>query len=571
MMPAKSAKKAPAPKQPLVTLEEVMAALDESTAEFAARPRELTKAEQDREMARCKADVVYFIKKYVYIYDNVSTAWILFNLWPEQERVLRDTDKQKYVIEPKARQNGASWKAVARALWKMRFLPIREVLLFSQRDDEAMKLLQRLHGIYDRLPVWMQGGIVTDSAHELQLLNGSRIQALPASAGGRSNAATDVIIDEADFIPDLAMLVSNARPTIDAGEGQMTILSTVNEETPNSYFQQLCKLASTGDSPWFLSFLGWQANPNRTSDWYENLKRETLLTYGTLDPLYKHYPATLTEALAPRELNKRFPPDWILRLSAVRKPLNAPATAPAIPGLRLYKLPVPGRIYGIGSDPGGGKHDNSVSHVIDAESMEFVATLSGKVEPTQFANYTVDLSHYYNDAPILFELNNHGHAFLAQCKERGATLRRGLNRRGVSDREPGWLTTERSKHMLYDTMAKVMQQLLIEAEAAQQPAYPIFFDQQTIIELTSIDVNSLEAPEGLFDDHAMAAVLSTMCVYRGASNMVQSRHDLWTQHETVAAVPIQGKPKVPRDSVWGQPVQIEPAAYERLKARGIIK
>jgi hypothetical protein len=128
--------------------------------------------------------------------------------------------------------------------------------------------------------------------------------------------------------------------------------------------------------------------------------------------------------------------------------------------------------------------------------------------------------------------------------------------------------------MLFDTLAKVMQQALIEAEDLGQPAYPLFFDQQTIIELTSIDVNSLSAPEGLLDDHAMAAVLATMCVYRGASNMAQARHDLWSQHEErlqemMAAMPMQTGRKN-KNGLW-QEIAPPPEAIARLRARGILK
>lgn len=544
----------------------------------AARPKPLSKAQQDAEKERCKADLIYFVRTYCKIYDNITASWIAFDLWTEQVKALKAMEGHKYILEPKARQNGASWKSAARALWKMIFLPIREVLIFSQRDDEAIKLLERLNGMYQRLPEWMKPGVKTDSAHELQLANGSRVQALPASTGGRSNAATDVIIDEADFIPDLALLVSNARPTIDAGDNQMTILSTINEDTPNSYFQRLCKAAEAGDTAWQLIFMGWQANPNRSQAWYEEQKRITLLTYGTLDPLYKHYPTNLTEALAPRELNKRFPPQWIISLSAARqKPSGVLADAPALPGLKIYKRPEPGRTYSIGYDPGGGKHDPSVAQVIDNETYVQVAVLAGLVEPTEFANQVHDLSVYYFNAQVLFELNNHGHASLAQFKERGTNLRRGIGRRGQIDREPGWLTTERSKHMLYDVGAKVMQETLTEADARHKPPEPILFDPTTIAELTSIDVNELAAPEGLHDDHAMAWVLACMCAYRGTPGVAVARHSLWKEPPQVSApagsvapsIPGSGPRERPAERGFPPAFENERLVREALKRRGL--
>jgi hypothetical protein len=96
--------------------------------------------------------------------------------------------------------------------------------------------------------------------------------------------------------------------------------------------------------------------------------------------------------------------------------------------------------------------------------------LQNKNEPTEFANQAHLLSRYYANAPVLFELNNHGHAFLAQCRENGTVLKMGMNRRGRTEREPGWLTTERSKGNLYDTGADAMREILAETADESGPA-----------------------------------------------------------------------------------------------------
>ena len=539
------------------------AAVAEARRRQAQRPKVLSAEEIQGEMRKCRESSAYFIRTYCHIYDNGTAAWILFDLWERQAQALERMEVGKYHLLPKSRQIGITWLGVVRILHRMLFKPIREVLVFSQRDDEAIKILERLRGVYDRLPKWMQQPIMADSAHEFRLGNGSRVQALPAATGGRSNAATDVMIDEADFIEGLSILVSNVQPTIDAGDNQLVLLSTINEETPNSYFQQLCKIAEAGDSVWKLIFLGWDANPKRSEDWYEQRKRETLLTYGTLDPLYKHYPRTLSEALAPRELNKRFPPQWIMALTAIKKTI-APKDAPAIPGLRIYVAPIPGHEYSIGADPGGGKVDKSAAQVVDKATLEQVAVLTGLIEPTQFANYVADLSLYYFRAAVLFELNNHGHAFLAQAKERSMNLVRGMGRRGNPDRDAGWLTTERSKHMLYDSAAKAMQQSVLAAELSGAPPIPMFCDQQTVLEVTSIDVSNLSAPEGEHDDLSMAWVLAIMAFYRASPGMELVSHNLWTEHAEAKLFPLLAAPPL-----WEQDKVTDIGA--KLLARGIYR
>jgi len=499
-----------------------------------ARPRPPTKTQVAAERERCAADSAYFISHYCQIYDNVSASWIPFALWDAQARALGAFALHKFLAILKARQNGLTWLVVADKLHKMLFRPIREVLLFSQRDDEAIKLLERLHGMYDRLPPWLQQDITADSAHEFRLANGSRAQALPASSGGRSNAATDVVIDEADFTDDLALLISNVRPTIDAGDNTLIVLSTRNEDTPGSHFQQLCRVAMAGGGLWGFAFLGVFDNPNRTAEWYAEQEKEALSTYGTLDRLYKHYPRTADEALSARSLSVRYSPAWLRAVSQVRDPLLTPADAPQIPGLRLYILPRPDRTYGLGADPAGGTtdSDDSFACVVDAETLEQCAVIQNKVEPTQFANYAYDLSLYYNNAADLFELNNHGHAFLAQSKERGANLRRGMNRRGNTERDAGWVTSERSKNALYDTGEKALAEVIGETKDEAgglhlEACRPILFDRVTILQLSIIDVNTLKAPEGSHDDAASSWTLAVQCVYRGGTSMFQVAHGLW--------------------------------------------
>jgi hypothetical protein len=126
-----------------------------------------------------------------------------------------------------------------------------------------------------------------------------------------------VVVDEADFVDNLGRLISYAKPTIDAGQNKMVVLSTVNEDVQGSFFQNLYVSARDGETQWRAVFFGWMAHPGRTEEWYEREKEEVLRQYGSYDPLYKRYPATDTEALSARSLNTRFPPAWLSAVSRV--------------------------------------------------------------------------------------------------------------------------------------------------------------------------------------------------------------------------------------------------------------
>jgi hypothetical protein len=224
--------------------------------------------------------------------------------------------------------------------------------------------------------------------------------------------------------------------------------------------------------------------------------------------------------------------------------LPAPAAAPVIAGLKIYLAPKQGHRYGVGADPAGGMmdSDDSALCVLDRDTLEQVAALQNKVEPTEFANQATDISVYYLNAPVLFELNNHGHAFLSQCRERGTNLRMGLNRRGRTERDPGWITSERSKGTLYDAGGEAMRQVLVETLDAEQKYHPeqarkILLDQKTINQIGMIDINTLEAPENAHDDAAMAWVLACKCIDLGMGSMFQVPHTgLWNSRERVIDV-----------------------------------
>lgn len=244
------------------------------------------------------------------IYNATDRAWVHFTLWDSQRDTLQQIQGSLLSLVLKARQLGLSWLTLCYALWLMRFHPAVAVLIFSKRDEEAIELLARLRGIDDRLPDWMRQGIVaTRSAHDYTLANGSSAKAFPTT-GGRSYTGSLVIVDEADFVQDLDALLNAVKPTIDAG-GQMIMISTVDKSQPESPFKRIYRAAKRGKTDWRAIFLPWHARPGRTPAWYEAQKADILARTTALDDLHQEYPATDTEALAPRSLDKRISPVWI--------------------------------------------------------------------------------------------------------------------------------------------------------------------------------------------------------------------------------------------------------------------
>ena len=443
----------------------------------------------------CKRDPVYFARTCCQIYDAEALGWIPFELWDEQVEVLELVHDEQLVIVLKARQLGLTWLMLAYALWLMLFRPIATVLIFSLRDNEAIYLLgeERLRGMFERLPDWMQPAVEVDAAHEWKLANGSTARAFPTSAGD-SYTATFALVDEADLVPDLGKLLGRVKPTIDAG-GKLVLISRVDKSRPQTRFKQIYRQARAGLSQWHAVFLSWRVRPSRTQAWYEEQKRDTLEQTGALDDLYEQYPETDAQALSGKTLDKRLHPKWLEDCYQPQAPLqDVPAEVPAINGLALYRLPEPGRTYVIGVDPAEGNptSDDSALSVLDMISGEEVAHLSGKFQPEVIAAHADALGLFYNRAGILPERNNHGHAVLLWLKDNGrCSVLYGL------DRKPGWLSTSVGKALLYDALA--------ESVREQNTRIHSF---KTFTQLGSIEGSTLRAPEGEMDDAADSFALA---------------------------------------------------------------
>jgi len=451
----------------------------------------------DPEWNKCADSYCYFINTYVVIYDATLRGWIPFSLWLEQEASLETIHLNQLVIILKARQLGLTWLVLAYFLWLMIFHPSAAVLVFSLRDTEAKFLLgdERWRGMFTRLPANIRtdakGGILTlikDDEHVRTLSNGSTIKAFPTTAGD-SYSATAALVDEADLVPDLNKLMGRVKPTIDGG-GKMILLSRSDKKQPNSEFKRIYRAAKQKLTDWVSIFLPWSVRPDRTREWYEKQKRDILHRTTALDDLYEQYPNTDTEALAPRSLDKRIAPVWIEQCYQELNSLSEEETsgAPSIPGLVIYRLPVKGRSYveGVDTAEGNPTSDDSSIHVLDRQTGEECAKLSGKLQPAVTAAHADSIGKYYNDSDVLVERNNHGHAVLLWLEDNSKLrLLKG------PDDKPGWLDNSRGKTLLYDAAAD-----------AFRTKDTILHSFTTNTQLSSIEGASLRAPDGEPDDEA---------------------------------------------------------------------
>ncbi|KKN37807.1 hypothetical protein LCGC14_0759820 [marine sediment metagenome] len=454
------------------------------------------------EWLKCAQSPEYFVTHFVHIYNATLRAWIPFDLWPTQISTLTSIHNQRLLVILKARQLGLSWLSLAYALWMITFQAPATILLFSLKEAESIELLVRLHAMYNRLPSAFRSKTVVRSASKhLELSNGSRALAF-STRGGRSYTGSLAIVDEADFVPDLALFLNAVKPTIDAG-GRLLLISTSDKRRPVSTFKNLFRAAVKNIGDYSSIFLPWRAHPERDDAWHKRTRAEMHAQRGTDDDFFAEYPATPEEALAPEQLDRRIPLEWITPCIVEAEPLLAsgePGTGPAsqlppaLPPLAAYVAPAPDHHYVIGADPAEGNpnSDDSSATVMDAASWEEVASFAGKIEPTVFAHYLDTIAAWYNHASIMPERNNHGHSLIAALHNSGQhRVLTGF------DGKPGWLSNVKGKILLYDHCADAFRDQSVTV------THP-----ETISQLSSIEASTLRAPQGLHDDRADSFALA---------------------------------------------------------------
>ena len=167
---------------------------------------------------------------------------------------------------------------------------------------------------------------------------------------------------------------------------------------------------------------------------------------------------------------------------------------PAINGFDVYRLPEPSGCYVIGADPAEGNPNSDASAlvVLNQHTGEECASLAGQFDPTVFAMHIDAVGQWYNRATVMVERGNHGHAVIMWLHEHSyLEILKG------HDDKPGWLSSMKGKALLYTAAADAFR----EQET-------ILHSFATFVQLSSIEGNTLRAPDGQHDDRADAYALA---------------------------------------------------------------
>ena len=358
------------------------------------------------ELLKCKADPVYFFKKYCYI-SHPQRGKIHFNTYPFQDKVLKIVQKNPYSIILKSRQLGISTLSAGYALWLMTFHENKNVLALATTQATARNLVDKVQFMYDNLPSWMKVESVEYNKLSLSLKNGSAIKAKSSSPdAARSEAVSLLIIDEAAFIDNVDETWASAQQTLATGGGAI-VLSTPNGI--GNWFHQMWAKAETNENGFIPIRLPWDLHPERDQAWRD--KQDGLLgirmaaqecdcnfnSSGTsvfenenLEYIEKHF---IVDPLEKRGMDANY---WI------------------------FEYPDYTKDYVVVADVarGDGK-DYSAFHIIDIASNVQVAEYKGQIDTKAYGYLLVEAATFYNKALLVVENASIGWSTLQTIQDIG--------------------------------------------------------------------------------------------------------------------------------------------------------
>lgn len=448
------------------------------------------------------------------VQDKDSKAEIPFDPLPMQTKIFAAIAAgHRRIIVCKARQVAAT-TACKMALHHLAYTTPHAAMhaVVSMRADSATSLMDDNRRWVGHLPQALRRTLKVNARGELTYAEtGAGIKAFTSrsTTGLRSYAPSAVLISEHAYAPDQDELLAQATAAV--GDGLLIVESTAN--APGDAFSRLVQGAP--DNGWHLLTMWWWEHPAyEDSEPAEDLTPAELqlqaaynLTLGQLHwrrrqvatlgehKFRREYPSNLDDCFVSR--SGGYFDDQALGTDAIHV-LDFAAIGED--GAREIEAPVHTDRYVMGVDVGGGVGgDYSTIAVVSVATRQPVFTCrSNRASPAAWAHKVIQVASRYNQAMVLAESNNHGHALIQELDNCGYRNQWRNPKTGKP-----WVTTLQSKLEAYDTLREALPIIKV-------------MDRVTWMELRSLTIPAgkvaPEAPGGCYDDSAMAMALALRCL-----------------------------------------------------------
>lgn len=344
--------------------------------------------------------------------------------WYWQRDVLDMWIHEPKSVVLKARQLGITWLAGAFALWYLLYRPGARVLIFSTKQTEAVKVINRIWEMMQSLPKVLWNGVTVYKPakgarpqEEIIVVhrNGkaSSIIAFTSSpSAGHGETAAFVILDEYSRQEYARDTWKAALATASKGSGRVAIISTGNgtssmegEEPVGNFFHHLWVNADEYGIE--KRFLRWDLHPDRDEEWYRSHATMPSAERGEQYPRDEYEAFILTGSPYFDRDSLRWYAEEATRQPELRGAFETYAKRKALwlndrrGWISVYERPAQDRKYVIAADTASGKgNDYSAAVVMCLQTMAPVAEFRGKLEPDLYAEQLHYLGRWYNDALI---------------------------------------------------------------------------------------------------------------------------------------------------------------------------
>ena len=461
--------------------------------------RELAKAAYHK----AKNDFVWFFENLVKI-RNHRGQLVSPKMNPPQQKVWREIDaalcegRRAMVFALKARQQGMTTLAMAIIAWRICFYAGQGAIHVNRVESAGKKAMDKLYEIIANLPEEirpeegkgcsygdllnlepLKSSVLRDSAENVEVGRGMTIQTYH--------------LTETPWWRKVAQTMGALLPSIPDEPGIIVFLETTGDVVGDWTYDLWVEAMREG-TPWKAIFTAWFELPSYRREWERHdkplskwelakceqfgLDSEQMLWYryklaefnGDQLEMRRAYPFTWQEAFAVggRLYFDRDAIDKYEQIVAKSKPVREGFVEDGVfrdaPGgdWRIYRRPVKGRVYIIAADVAQGtSRDRSSADILDAVTLDQVASFLGKLDPDEFGVQLAGMGYAYNTALIACERNNEG----------GATnrvLTKRLNyprvfyhfpedtRTPKQDQKPGWLTSHVSRPTMLSQLAEMI-------------------------------------------------------------------------------------------------------------------
>lgn len=215
--------------------------------------------EEATEYRRCAESALYTLENYGYL-KHITKGRIKWLPYEWQRELIQELQDGKNYVLLKSRQVGASWTVAFFVAWLIHFRPDIEILLLSQNEKKAIKLLYKVRFVCVNFPDFIRREFNADSKLRLSVIHRrsggdvsseSSVDSLTTtSSSGRGDTAALIFMDEMAHMERADEVYTAVKPATSHG-GQMVIASSPNG--PEGVFPRIWFEADNGESNTFHS------------------------------------------------------------------------------------------------------------------------------------------------------------------------------------------------------------------------------------------------------------------------------------------------------------------------------